>query len=126
MVLVYLAVVSMLLVNATMIKRVAEMDILKRLFVLPFKLRIKFALIILHIMTNVFVKALWFVAHLLKAVSAKVVMENMLPVSVLIILNLVIAAEPWTQRLVLSTVKQLIQVANLVAKHLVRVVIPIL
>lgn len=126
MVLVYLAVVSMLLVNATMIKRVAEMDILKRLFVLPFKLRIKFALIILHIMTNVFVKALWFVAHLLKAVSAKVVMENMLPVSVLIILNLVIAAEPWAQRLVPSTVKQLIQVANLVAKHLVRVVIPIL
>lgn len=126
MVLVYLAVVSMLLVNATMIKRVAEMDILKRLVVLPFKLRIKFALIILHIMTNVFVKALWFVAHLLKAVSAKVVMENMLPVSVLIILNLVIAAEPWAQRLVLSTVKQLIQVANLVAKHLVRVVIPIL
>lgn len=126
MVLVYLAVVSMLLVNATMIKRVAEMDILKRLFVLPFKLRIKFALIILHIMTNVFVKALWFVVHLLKAVSAKVVMENMLPVSVLIILNLVIAAEPWAQRLVPSTVKQLIQVANLVAKHLVRVVIPIL
>lgn len=126
MVLVYLAVVSMLLVNATMIKRVAEMDILKRLFVLPFKLRIKFALIILHIMTNVFVKALWFVAHLLKAVSAKVVMENMLLVSVLIILNLVIAAEPWAQRLVPSTVKQLIQVANLVAKHLVRVVIPIL
>ena len=126
MVLVYLAVVSMLLVNATMIKRVAEMDILKRLFVLPFKLRIKFALIILHIMTNVFVKALWFVAHFLKAVSAKVVMENMLPVSVLIILNLVIAAEPWAQRLVPSTVKQLIQVANLVAKHLVRVVIPIL
>ena len=126
MVLVYLAVVSMLLVNATMIKRVAEMDILKRLFVLPFKLRIKFALIILHIMTNAFVKALWFVAHLLKAVSAKVVMENMLPVSVLIILNLVIAAEPWAQRLVPSTVKQLIQVANLVAKHLVRVVIPIL
>lgn len=116
----------MLLVNATMIKRVTEMDILKRLFVLPFKLRIKFALIILHIMTNVFVKALWFVAHLLKAVSAKVVMENMLPVSVLIILNLVIAAEPWAQRLVPSTVKQLIQVANLVAKHLVRVVIPIL
>ena len=126
MVLVYLAVVSMLLVNATMIKRVAEMDILKRLVVLPFKLQIKFALIILHIMTNVFVKALWFVAHLLKAVSAKVVMENMLPVSVLIILNLVIAAEPWAQRLVPSTVKQLIQVANLVAKHLVRVVIPIL